>query len=50
MSDVCAVCGGVWWEDAEDGGRCINCGTPHPNMLDEDERDDDASSLERTLT
>jgi hypothetical protein len=28
----CRSCGGEYWEDAEAGGRCINCGTPHPNM------------------
>lgn len=34
LEDVCGRCGGLWWEDAEEGGRCINCGTPHPNMAD----------------
>lgn len=26
------ACGGTAWEDAEAGGRCINCGVAHPNM------------------
>jgi hypothetical protein len=34
---ACQTCGGEWWEVEEDGGRCINCGTPHPCMLDTDE-------------
>lgn len=28
----CAYCDGEHWEDAEHGGRCINCGRSHPNI------------------
>lgn len=30
LNRVCRTCAGEHWEDAEDGGRCVNCGTRHP--------------------
>lgn len=32
LDRVCRNCAGERWEDAEDGGRCINCGTPHHGL------------------
>jgi antirestriction protein ArdC len=34
VEEPCVQCGDSLWEDAEEGGRCINCGTPHPNMTE----------------